>query len=97
MSNAQLEAVLVQIIALLRGTGHEDRADWLDTRLAILGHAQATPDSVEHVRGELHKNVLGMGGLMDLDLRPADGSPVSKAALRVELDSLADRMYAMTR
>ena len=95
--SAELEEVTAQIIELLTHTGHSDRADWMAERLRTLRDAQATPDAREFVATELHGVVLGMGGLMDMVLRPDDDIGISSVQARDQLDGLADRLYDLTR
>lgn len=97
MTNPALINVLSEIVTLLRQCGYEERSGWLEERQAVLQAVDATADAREHASAELHGVVLGMGGLMDLSLRPIEGSSYTPASARERLDSLGDALYDLTR
>lgn len=90
-----LVEVLGSIIELLTRFGETARADWLATRLATLRDPASTPGLVGATMGELHKVVLGMGGLMDLHLRGRSQSETVEA--NEDLERLADQLFELTR
>lgn len=97
MDLTQLIWVVSQIVDLLDECGRIDEAAWLAARKAVLENVDATADAREHVVGELHSVVPGMGGLMDLSLTPNPTSSYSAVSAREKLDSLCDRLYELTR
>jgi hypothetical protein len=94
---AELADLVSQIAPLLREGGHQDRAGWLEQRLELLRRPALPSADLERVAQELHGVVLGMGGLMDLQLTPGPASGETSGSARIKLDELADRLYAATR
>ena len=94
---SRLETLITSIAELLRQCGHADRAAWLEDRLAVLNDPISTPDAREFVRTEVHGIVLGMSGLMDLNLRPDPLSGYTARSARERLDELADELYQATK
>jgi len=85
--------VLKRLIDLLSRFGQGDKADWLAERLAKLPGGSAENGAA--VLAELHGAVLGMGGLMDLQLQ--GGSLEESDGANAELDRLGDQLFELTR
>lgn len=97
MTVSTVENILTEVIDLLRQCGVDDLAVWISERQDVLQASDATNDAREHAMNELHGAVLGMGGLFDLYLVPAAGSPHTTTSARERLDVLSDRLYELTR
>ncbi|MBA8807747.1 hypothetical protein [Promicromonospora sukumoe] len=66
--------------------------EWLEGRRAILESDRGLER--KSVISDLHRIVLGMGGLMDMRL--SGPSPEMERQANVELRALADRLYELT-
>jgi hypothetical protein len=85
-----------RIAEIVRIGGHRDRADWIDQRIKVLEDHSTISMDWQRARSDLHRIVLGMGGLFDLRLVDPGGAGQPSTALRVELDGLADQLYRLT-
>jgi hypothetical protein len=97
VTNDELIQVVTEVIEILEECGYDDRASWLSIRAEVLRDEATSGDAYQKVVHELHGVVLGMGGLMDLSLRPRPGSGYTSDSARARLDLLGDRMYVLTR
>ncbi len=61
----------------------------------MLEDPETPADKLEATMNELHHIVLGMGGLMDLRHRAPSTAEADSA--REDLDTLADRLFELTR
>lgn len=93
-SRAEVLVVISSITELLREHGYPKHADWLDARADDLRNS-ASEGEARRVLDDLHRVVLGMGGLLDLSLEAP--SPAASLAARDTLIPLADRLYDLTR
>ena len=93
-----IHSVLEEIISILKQCAEYEHAAWLEERLLVLRDVNRVSEQARSkVFSELHGAVLGMGGLMDLVLRPSSSSRMSSTTARERLDVLSDRLYALTR
>lgn len=89
---SELEEILSSLIDLLGRFAKSDSVEWLESRRQhIKSEDRATRRKAV---AELHKIVLGMGGLTDIYLR--DPSPTVTQEANAQLDILADRLYRAT-
>ena len=93
----ELATLVAEIAVLVREGGHADRADWLEERLVALRDPGLSEAELARISSELHGIVLGMGGLMDLELTVGASSSETAGSARARLDDLADRLYEATR
>ncbi|MBA8808533.1 hypothetical protein [Promicromonospora sukumoe] len=84
--------VVTSLVDLLGRHGNASGAAWLEQRASVLRHG-SEHDRLSAVR-DLHRIVLGMGGLMDIYLRA--GSADEDRRANAELDALAGRLYRLT-
>lgn len=93
-----VEAVVEEIIFLLRQCGEDGYVAWLEQKLLALRTADSSSgQGRSEVLSDLHGVVLGMGGLMDLTLRPLSSSRMTSTFARERLDRLSDQLYELTR
>ena len=92
----ELMTVVDELVNLLSECGELDRANWLRDRRDALASANQSMDGVETTLAQIHKIVLGMGGLLDLHLRPPNTSLLSSTEVNHRMDVLADRLYRLT-
>lgn len=85
-------SVLRSLVGLLSRFGHTDKVTFLTERLNVLADLAAPEEPVARARRELHRIVLGMGGLMDMHLQGPDAESANP-----ELYRLAGRLYELTR
>lgn len=90
-------AVVQEITQLLLSCGEPERAAWLQELEAALCRPDESEVKLAAIKVELHGIILGMNGLLDLWLKPAEGCELTESDATRRLHHFADELYRLTR
>lgn len=73
----ELIKTLEEVASLLNECSNSDKADWFLEKIDAIKNLEVNTGDFKSVISEIDKNLVGLGSLSDISLRPKKGSKLS--------------------